>query len=214
MSLTEKMVIDYLVNVHSLKEINNHDVKDPYGFKTGQTPLTIEVGKHWIDELLGEDEDDSDEYQDEDEDSGSDVEASEEETRQLSEQERDALVQLRESLESLPTSMGFQSLMSAVMGMDGIQKKLLESINVYLASIAEVEEHKLLLKAVVLVLKIIEYDLSKKPGPITIGYGIFKIQVLSDKQRLENYALVQELLTRIIDQFDKHYEQEYARLAA
>ncbi|KTD58157.1 hypothetical protein [Legionella shakespearei] len=193
MGLTLGMVADYLEQVPSLKTINNHHVKDDNGCKTGQMPLTIELGKLLIDELLGVDD--------------SEEERSEECTT-LSEGERNALTGLREALDNLPTSLSFQSIMSTLTGLDSIQKQLLEAINVYLDSIDEFEEHQLLLKSVVLVLKILEYDLSKNPGPVTVGAGFFKIQVLSDKQRIENHGTILDLLNDVIKRFDKEYKQE------
>jgi hypothetical protein len=188
MALNETMVSNYLVNVRSLKAINNQDVKDPHGNKTGQLPLTIKIGRNWIDEILERD------Y--------------EQESGCLTEEEQNSLFLLKEALDSLPGSLGFQSLMSLVSGLDEIQQSLFKSIRGLLANITHIEEHKLLLKAVVLVLKITEYDLSKKPGPITMGYGFFKIEVLSNEQRIENHTQVQGLLGEIIKRFEGYYESE------
>ncbi|KTD48351.1 hypothetical protein [Legionella quateirensis] len=187
MSLTKAKVIDYLLHVNSLKVIDNHQVKDDKGNKTGQTTLAIQIGQEWINEIL-----------DQDCMSGH---------NRITENERDALIALREAIDSLPTSMSISSLMS-IMDLDGIQNKLFESITIYIASITQVEEHKTLLKAVVLVLKIIEYDLSKKEGPITIGYGFFSMVVLSDEQRKANHTKIKEIRTNIIQKFDSCYEPE------
>lgn len=196
MSLTLGMVVDYLEQVPSLEAINNHDVKDEDGCKTGQMPLSIELGKLLIDDLLGLDD------------------SEEEERVTLSERESDALIELREALDNLPTSLSFQSIMSTLTSLDSIQKKLLGAINVYLDSIGEFKEHKLLVKSVVLVLKILEYDLSKKIGPVTVGAGFFKIQVLSDKQRIENHGTILNLLNNVIGRFDQHYKQQVTLQAA
>lgn len=196
MSLTLGMVVDYLEQVPSLEAINNHDVKDEDGCKTGQMPLSIELGKLLIDDLLGLEDSD------------------EEERVTLSEKESDALMELREALDNLPTSLSFQSIMSTLTSLDSIQKKLLGAIHVYLDSIGEFKEHKLLVKSVVLVLKILEYDLSKKPGPFTLGAGFFKIQVLSDKQRIENHGTILNLLNNVIGRFDQHYKQQVTLQAA
>ncbi len=184
MSLTEEMVLEYLKDTNLLTEINNHDVKDEFGCKTGQMPLTINVCKELIDGLINQDTDEE----------------------ELNGQEKESLIRLRDALESLPTSISFQSIYSMIMGMDSLQKELLESVNDYLQNILEFNEHKLLLKAVVLVLKILEYDLSKKSGPIVVGYGFFTKEILSDDDRKENHAIVSELLNRIIEQFNTLYE--------
>lgn len=192
MSLTEEMIIDYLLKVQSLKAINNHEVKDEYGLKTGQTPLTIQVSKQRINQILEQD--------------------SEREQELLTQGEKDALINLHAALDSLPTSMSYQSLRSLFTGLDYIQNNLLTSVTVYLANITLVEDHKPLLKAVVLVLKIIEYDLSKSTGPITVGIGFFSKQILSAEQRIENHGKVQKLLTGIIEQYDQFFEQEQTSL--
>ncbi|MDR3501613.1 MAG: hypothetical protein P4L79_03430 [Legionella sp.] len=191
MSLTDEMVLEYLKKTNPLTAIDNHDVKDEYACKTGQMPLTIGVSKDLIDGMVNRDSEEG----------------------ELSEQEINALIRLRDALESLPTSLSFQSLYSVVTGVDSIQKELLESVNNYLNNIQELNEHKLLLKAVVLVLKILEYDLSKNPGPITRGYGFFTVEILSDEKRIENHSIVKELLGRIIEQFNKHYEENPAPMA-
>src|SRR5690606_25112305 len=151
------------------------EVSDFTGCKTGQTPLTIKISKQWIDQIIKEDD--------------------KKKQERLTEQEKNALINLQESLDSVPISISFNSLMTTVTGLNSIQKNLLESVNLYLKNITQFEEHKLLLKAIVLILKIIEYDLSKKPVPITIGYGFFKQHILSDEERIENHATVQKLLT-------------------
>lgn len=188
MGLTKAMVINYLLKVPSLKAIDNHQVKDENGYKTGQTPLAIEIGKEWINQILDQD--------------------SESEQERITEKERNALIASLKAIDSLPTSMSIQSLRS-IMDLDAIQKNLLESVTIYISSISQIEEHKTLLKALVLVLKIIEYDLSKKEGPITIGYRYFGMVILSNEQRIANHDKVKELLTEIILKFDRHYEQEH-----
>lgn len=215
MSLTLGMVADYLEQVPSLEAINNHDVKDEDGCKTGQMPLSIELGKLLIDDLLGvEDSEEDDLEEDDQEEDEQEEEDQEKKCVTLSQEERSALVGLREALDALPTSMSFQSIMSTLTSLDSIQKKLLDAINVYLDSIDEFEEHKLLLKSVVLVLKILEYDLSKKLGPVTVGVGFFKVQVLSDKQRIENHGTILNLLNDVIERFDKRYKEESTLRAA
>lgn len=189
MSLSEKMVIDYLIEVTSLKAINNHDVKDSEGNKTGQMPLSIKICKDQIDAILEQDQN--------------------REKELLTVKEYNSLIELQEALDNLPSSMGFQSLLS-IISFDDIQKRLLESVTNYIANITQFEDHELLLKALVLVLKIIEYDLSKKPGPITIGSGFFKVEVLSDEQRIENHGQVVQLLTDIFKNFEARYKQETA----
>lgn len=222
MSLTEKMVLKYLKETNPLTAIDNHDVKDEYQCKTGQMPLTISVSKQLIDGILnGEIEEDVAEEEDIEEEEYYDFEDSVEEesfeekaeTRELSEQEADALVRLKNALANLPTTLSFQSLYSVMTsGVDGMQKELLGSVNDYLNNIQEVKEHKLLLKAIVLVLKILEYDLSKNPGPITRGAGFFTVEILSDAKRIENHGIVKGLLDRIIKQYDEHYEKNPASL--
>ena len=187
MSLTKIKVIDYLLKVNSLNVIDNHQVKDDAGNKTGQTTLAIEIGQEWINQIL--EQDCMSGY------------------KRITENERDALIALREAIDCLPTSLSIQSLMS-IMDLDSIQNNLFESITLYIASISQVEEHKSLLKAVVLVLKIIEYDLSKKEGPITIGFGFFKMVVLSNEQRKANHTRINELRTNIIQKFESYYVQE------
>ncbi len=179
MSLTEDMVLNYLMKVPSLDLINNHDVKDEDDCKTGQLPLTIQIGKHLIDQML-EPNSKSDEPT-------------------LTENEENDLFDLREALNSLPQSI---TSIFSIINLDEIQQNLLHSINAYLKNIKEVEQHKLLLKAVVLVLKIIEYDLSKNEGPIKYGYGFFKVEVLSNKERIRNHGQIKQLLTGIIEQFN------------
>lgn len=187
MSLTKGMIIDYLNNVNSLKDINNHDVHHNKN-KTGQTPLTIQIGILYIDKLLVKNS-----AQEEDSDS--------------MEHERSALVNLREALDNLPS--GFTGLLSLLtQDLDDIQKNLFESINTYLDSILDVEKHKFLIKAVVLVLKIIEYDLGKKSGPITVGPSFWPTVILSNEQRIKNHTQVQQLLTGIISKFEMYYEEE------
>ncbi|MBL7479666.1 hypothetical protein [Legionella bononiensis] len=187
MSLTKAKVIDYLLKVNSLNVIDNHQVKDDKGNKTGQTTLAIEIGQEWINQILEQD-------------------CMSGHIR-ITENERNALIALREAIDGLPTSWSIQALMS-IMDLNRIQNNLFESITSYIASISQVEEHTTLLKAVVLVLKIIEYDLSKKEGPITIGYGFFKMVVLSDEQRKANHIRINELRTNIIQKFDSYYEPE------
>lgn len=183
MSLTEGMVLDYLDNAErTLKDISNQDVHDNKD-KTGQMPLTISIGKRLIQELL--------------------------DTNKLSQQEDKALERLRDAMEKLPVSLS--GLATAVYnGIDATQKELLQSVDAYAKSITEFEEHRLLLKAIVLVLKILEYDLSKKPGPITIslGYSFLKYDyvLLTEEQKKENHAEVQKLLTGFIEKFNCHYE--------
>lgn len=205
MSLTTNKVLAYLKETNPLTAINNHKVMDEYNCKTGQMPLTISVNIWLIDGILNgntkEDIEDSDvdEY---------DVEDSEEEEkiRELGDEERKALARLQTALGSLPTSFSLQTLYSVVTtGFDGIQKELLESVNDYLNNIQEITEHKLLLKAVVLVLKILEYDLSKNPGPITKSGLFFSVEILSDAKRIENHGIVKGLLDRIIEQYNEHY---------
>ncbi|USQ12737.1 hypothetical protein J2N86_08440 [Legionella lytica] len=205
MSLTTNKVLAYLKETNPLTAINNHKVMDEYNCKTGQMPLTISVSIWLIDGILNgntkEDIEDSDvdEY---------DVEDSEEEEkiRELGDEERKALARLQTALGSLPTSFSLQTLYSVVTtGFDGIQKELLESVNDYLNNIQEITEHKLLLKAVVLVLKILEYDLSKNPGPITKSGLFFSVEILSDAKRIENHGIVKGLLNRIIEQYNEHY---------
>ncbi|KTD78313.1 hypothetical protein [Legionella waltersii] len=79
MALNEEMVSNYLIHARSLKAINNHHVKDSTGNKTGQLPLTIKIGRHWIDEILDRD------Y--------------EQENGCLTEDEQNALVQLKDALD-------------------------------------------------------------------------------------------------------------------
>lgn len=192
MSLTEDMVMDYLQNVRSLNAINNHDVKDFYGCKTGQMPLSINIGRQLIDAIL---------EQDNERDEGN-----------LSEQEKSALIALGQALHGLPASLSIQALTSVITGINSIQKTLFSAVEAYLTSINQFEEHKMLLKAVVLVLKIVEYDLSKKPGPITvtIGYGIFSFEkeLLSTEQKREHHVIVQKLLKGFITRFDSLYEPQ------
>jgi hypothetical protein len=189
MSLTEDMVIDYLQKVSSLKAINNHDVKDSYGCKTGQMPLSINIGKQLIDQILEQN--------------------NEREEGNLSEQEEDALIALRQALNALPISMSIQALASVITGIDNIQKTLFAAVKAYLTSISQFEEHKMLLKSVALVLKILEYDLSKNLDPITvnIGYGIFsfKKELLSTEQKSKNHGIVQNLLSDLITYFESYY---------
>lgn len=214
MSLTTNKVLAYLKETNPLTAINNHKVMDEYNCKTGQMPLTISVSIWLIDGILNgntkEDIEDSDvdEY---------DVEDSEEEEkiRELGDEERKALARLQTALGSLPTSFSLQTLYSVVTtGFDGIQKELLESVNDYLNNIQEITEHKLLLKAVVLVLKILEYDLSKNPGPITKSGLFFSVEILSDAKRIENHGIVKGLLNRIIEQYNEHYPAPTVTVAA
>lgn len=184
MSLCEEDVANYLAEVKSLKAIDNHEVRDSDGFKTGQMPKTISLGKQLIDEII---EDDNEE-------------------ERMSQEERDALILLREALDTLPVSLGYNAIMSVMQGLNSIQKNLLGAVSQYLANIGEFEVHKPLLKAVVLVLKILEYDLIKKEGPITRGIGWFQVTILSDAERVENHAIVKKLLNGIIEKFDSYYE--------
>lgn len=185
MSLTDVMVINYLEHVHSLKEIDHNEVKDAKGSKTGQTLITIQVGKNWIDCLLKE-------YK-------------ESELKKITEQEMNALFNLRKALDTLPTSVSIKSFMSAVTELDSIQRTLLDSVTTYLKNITQIDAHKLILKGIVLLLHITEYDLSKKEGPINIGFSFFKFQILSNEQRIENLSKVRILLNEINEQFDKYY---------
>lgn len=189
MSLTEDMVKEYLKNVASLTAINNHDVKDEYNCKTGQMPLTIKIGKQLINGMLEQDD--------------------EREIANLSWQEKDALIGLEQALDGLPVSLSIQALASVITGINGIQKALFAAVEAYLKSISQFEEHRMLLKAVVLVLKIVEYDLSKKPGPITvpIGFGLFSFEkeLLSTAQKSENHVTVKKLLEDFITRFDSFY---------
>ncbi|KTD37371.1 hypothetical protein Lmor_0563 [Legionella moravica] len=186
MSLTKANVIDYLLQVNSLMAINNHHVVDKNGYKTGQTPLAIQIGQEWIQEILEKDSL-----------SGHKI---------ISKKERNALIALGEAIDRVPTSMSISSLMS-IMDLGGIQNNLFESITLYIASITQLNEHLNLLKAVVLVLKIIEYDLSKKEGPITIGYRFFSMVVLTNEQRIINHLKINTILNEILQKFDSCCEQ-------
>ncbi|MFJ1267627.1 hypothetical protein ACD661_03530 [Legionella lytica] len=229
MSLTERMVLNYLKKTNPLTAIDNDDVKDKYQCKTGQMPLTISVSKQLITHLINgtilqdiaeeEDVEEEQEYDDFEKKEEQEDDNLEEDyfiiNRELSDQEILSLKRLQNALADLPTSLNFQSIYSLMTtGVDGLQKRLLESVNDYLQNIQEVTEHKLLLKAVVLVLKILEYDLSKNPGPITRGAGFFKVEVLSDVKRIENYSIVKGLLDRIIEQYNDHYEPKPIALAS
>lgn len=186
MGLTAAMVIEYLQNTQSLKKINNHDVKDKHDCKTGQLPLTIAIGKQWIDEL---------------------VENVADGLIFLNEEELNALYRLRAALNSLPVSMGFQAIRSMVSGLAAVQEELLDSIKECLNCIEHFQEYKMLLKALVLVLKITEYDLGKRDAPMKVDLRFFQMEVLSQSQRTENHRLVQDLLTDIFKRFDAFYTQ-------
>lgn len=212
MSLTTNKVLAYLKETNPLTAINNHKVMDEYNCKTGQMPLTISVSIWLIDGILNgntkEDikESDVDEYDVEDSEEEEDVVEEKEKTRELGDDEKKSLARLQTALGSLPTSFSLQTLYSVLAnGFDGIQKELLKSVNDYLNNIQEITEHKLLLKAVVLVLKILEYDLSKDPGPITKSGLFFSVEILSDAKRIENHGIVKGLLNRIIEQYNEHY---------
>lgn len=186
MSLTLGMVAEYLEQTPSLRSIDNKEVIDENQCKTNQTPLTLELGKLWIDEILAC------------------------EDSKLNSNEKNALTSLRRALDDVPTELGYKAVKTAVTGLDAIQKNLIQSVNLYLESISQIEEHKFLLKAIVLTLRIIEYDLGKKNGPIKIGFKLFSIEILSNDQRIENYAKVKQLLDTIIGQFDCYYEENEA----
>ncbi|CAM2802910.1 hypothetical protein [Legionella worsleiensis] len=188
MSLTKANVIHYLMQVESLTAIDNHQVKDSYGYKTGQIALALNIGLDWINQILEQGSWSGDE--------------------RITLYERNALLDLRNAIDGLPRSMSIKSLMS-IMDLDGIQNMLFESITRYIESIVQFEEHKNLLKAVVLVLKIIEYDLSKKEGPITIGYGFFSVVILSNEQRQANHAKIALILNEIIQKFDANYTESH-----
>lgn len=188
MGLTEAQVLGYLLRVRTLGEINNHEVRDEEGSKTGQTPLTLQISKLLIKQMLERD--------------------AEFEEPLFTANEKEALRNLYEALDSLPSLISFQALRSFLSGLDYIQNNLFSSVSIYLESITAIDEHKTLLKAVVLVLKIIEYDLSKNDQPITIGLGFFKRQILSVEQKAANHEKVQQLLVGIINRFDFVDEQE------
>lgn len=188
MGLTEEIVLNYLLEVRTLSEIDNHAVRGDNGSKAGQTPLTLQISKQLIDEILERD--------------------AESEPELLTANEKKALINLYTALNSLPSVMSFQALRSLFEGLDHIQNSLFFSVTFYLESITAIDAHKTLLKAVVLVLKIIEYDLSKNDQPISIGYGFFKKQILSVEQKAINHGKVQLLLAELIKRFDLLDEQE------
>lgn len=185
MGLTSEMVENYLKQVPSLREIDNHKVKDENDCKTGQTTITIELGTKWIAQILEKNKNHG--------------------KKLLTKGEKRALLNLSKALDALPSSIGIRALMSAVSGLDEIQSNLFDSVNQYLDSISDIKKHRLLLKAIVLVLRIIEYDLSKKSGPISVGRGFFSITILSNEKRIENHGLVTSLLKKIIAEHNDHH---------
>ncbi|WP_367606970.1 hypothetical protein [Legionella sp. W05-934-2] len=187
MSLTLEMVKNYLEQIPTLKEIDNQAVKDKEDSKKGQTPLTIELGRLWINNILTD------------------------EDNQLLDIEQTALVNLQNALYDIPTDLSFHTIIVALKGLDlvTVQNNLFIAVNQYIDNFllfeSHMDAHKMLLKAIVLELKIMEYDLSKKDGPITLGPSFWPIQILSNEDRISNLSKVKELLEDILTRFDTIY---------
>jgi hypothetical protein len=187
MSLSREDVAEYLREQTSLTTIDNDKVRDKKGRKDNQIPLTIELAKTWIDDILTREESREDEL--------------------LTSKEWNSLIDLNEALEELPRSMSLRTLWKVTTDLDGIQKRLVENVTQYINNVTNFDEHRSLLKAVVLVLKIFQYDLGKKSGAMTF----FAMEVLSSEKRVENHSLVSDLLDTVIAKFNPHYVSSHSK---
>lgn len=192
MSVTKEHVAAYLASIHSLKAINNHHVRDEKGKKVEQTPSTIALGLCWIEEILDE--------------------ASERRIH-LSNPQIAKLENLYDALDAVPINIGANAIYAAFNGLEDIQSNLMDAVEDYLDDTELAKSHLHLLKALVLVLKILHYDLSKKTGPITYGYGFFSIEILSNDKRLENLETIAQLLEKTIHKFEPAFHENSPALA-
>jgi hypothetical protein len=171
MGLTVESVKRYLASIDSLKDINNDDVSYQ-GDKTGQTPLAIEYAQKCIKELIKGNKDKT---------------------------EVRLLKKVTASLSMVPTSLfDISAIYNVLSDLDSIQKDLIDTVNSWMLHEKLPNEKRLpLVKAMVLILKILEYDLNK-PGDVIRGKYFFKFTVLSDADRVVNQEKVVDLLQQVI----------------
>lgn len=176
MGLTRADIVNYLHKKTHLHHIDNHEVVDENGTKQGQTPLTIELAKERIAKLSNM-------------------------HHLITNAEKIALNNLLQSLKALPIPFSWTDISMLLGGLAEIQQNLLTNMTSYLASIKSVTHHQDILKPIVLVLRIFEYDLDKVQGPIEKGFGWFKTTILSNSDRITNLKLVKDILSDILQNY-------------
>lgn len=181
MGLSIEDVEIYLDEVDSLGSIDNHAVSY-HGDKTGQLPLAIEHSLQCLDSFIDKNKDGA---------------------------ENELLLDLSEQLEDIPTHFDLKKIYKALMQFDAIQNNLMQGVKQWLQHPKKENAHRLpFVKAIVLVLKIIHYDLHKSDGPLvkSQGWGIFKFEVtlLSKQQRIDNRGKI----TALIQNFQQEFEPQ------